>query len=630
MKKINLILGALVCLFAFSACTDEVDYTPATAESAKGVYFPSTLPSQIDLTTDGTTFDVQICRTDTVGEETVALQVETSDTANIFTIPSSVTFVDGQSSANITIAYDAEKLGYNYLDVTLSVAVESASAYGGNTYAFTAGIPEPWESLGMATFTDAFFFYDTYQVEVQQNKLNPYQFRLVKPYHEALEVDDNGYWGGPWENTSEYMNFNILQPGETLGEVAITEEDLVYFAPFNTGWNNPSYGAEVMLYHPAHFSSLASEENFTYNYVVSYQENGLPAVVQLAPMYYMDGVGGWNKSQEDGWVTIVFPGVVIKDYSVGIDYSGRFTDPSDNVYADFAVTKGADASVVKVGMALSEDPNAVLSGILDGSIESVEVAESGTVRFAIGEPGVYTAVAISYDAEGNPQEANYAQFEYTAAGAPVWNSLGMAQYSEAFISCLFTDVPTVTYEVEIQEQDGAPGVYRLVNPYGAAYPYNEAGDWDSSKDYYLEINAADPEGVYIPSQNLGFDWGYGFFYASSSAGYYLEQGAPFDQIKSAGLCGTLVDGVITFPTQTLLVTAESLDGWYSANYSLNDANEVIEGSGDFKVVLPSAASKSSKSVKSFTKQVVNKSKVGGQKLSRQAKMRFVDFTSAVK
>ena len=589
-------------MFAFSACTEEVEYTPATPD--KGVYFPSTLPAQVNLNKEDSVFNVQIVRTDSDGEQTIALIAETSDTTGIFTFPETVTFADGAKDAIITITYDAEKLGYNFIDITLSVDPAIASAYGGNAYVFSAGIPEPWKSLGNATFNDAFFFYDTYQVEVQQNELNPAQFRLVKPFHEALEVDDDGYWEGPWENTDEYLYFSILQKNSTFAGVNITMDNLVYFEPFNTGWNNPTYNAEVQLLHPAHFSSLATEDKWTFNAVQSYQENGLPAVVQLAPMYYMDGVGGWNHTQEDGYVTIVFPGVVIKDYSVGIEYIGRFTDAKDNVSAEFAVTKGKDAASVMVAMAPVKTPEEVLEKMLGGEIEPVELTESGSVRLAMKEPGVYTAIAVTLDEEGFMQNADYTSFEYAAAGGPVWNSLGMATYTDDFIASLFNGVEPVSYNVEIQENADNPGLYRLVNPYGAAFPYNEDGDWDASNDYYLEINAQDPQGVYIETQELGFDWGYGMFSASSYAYQYLAN-YDLETIKEAGYCGTLVDGVITFPTKTLLITATGLDGFYYANQN-----------GAFKVELPSA-SKSSKSVKAMTSRMrADKKSLSGKRLKK--------------
>ena len=230
MKKINLIFGALVCLFAFSACTEEVEYTPATPD--KGVYFPSTLPTQVNLSMEDSVFNVQILRTDTVGEQTIALQVETTDEAGVFTFPETVTFADGAQAADITIAYDAEKLGYNFEDITLSVDPTLASAYGGNAYAFSAGIPEPWKSLGNATFSDAFFFYDTYQVEVQQNELNPAQFRLVKPFHEALKVDDDGVEIDKIVDISTDLSFveNLVNKFNDLNLSIIHFRDAVYDA----------------------------------------------------------------------------------------------------------------------------------------------------------------------------------------------------------------------------------------------------------------------------------------------------------------------------------------------------------------------------------------------------------------
>ena len=606
MKKINLILGALVCLFAFSACTEEVEYTPATPDS--GVYFPSTLPGQVNLTTDGTSFDVQITRTDTVGALEVALQAVTSDTTGIFTFPQTVTFADGAAVANINIAYDAEKLGYNFYDITLSVDPAVASSYGGNAYAFTAGIPEPWKSLGYATFSDTYFFVDSYKVEIQQNELNPAQFRLVKPYHEGFEVDDDGYWGGPWEKTDEYMNLTLLKPGDALGDAQITKEGLVYFAPFCTGWNNPSYNDIVNVYHPVTFTKYQDEQYFTYSKVVSYQENGLPAIIQLAPFYYMDNTGGWDKSQQDGMITIVFPGVVIKDYSVGIEYAGRFTDPNEKSFADVNVYMGADVASVQVGMAATEDPQAVLSGILGGSIETVELTEAGSARFALDAPGKYTAVAISFDAEGNAQEASYTQFEYVVNAADPnegWKVLGMAKYTDDFMASLFNGVEPVAYNVELQENEEQAGLYRLVNPYGEAYPYNEPGDWDPSKNYYIEINAVDPAGVYIETQEIGSDWGYGMFSVSSACAQYLANGNTLEAIKGAGFCGTLNEGVITFPVKALLVTATQLDGWYYANQN-----------GAFRLEFPSAT-KSSKSVKATTNKVrADKKNIAGQRLKK--------------
>lgn len=613
MKKINLILGALACLFAFSACTEEVEYTPATPDS--GVYFPSTLPSKVDLTTDKTSFDVYLYRTDSVGEQTLALQAATSDETGIYTFPETATFADGAKTAKITIEYDLTKMSYDqFTDITLSVDKSLTSAYGGNEYAFTAGIPAPFKSLGKGKYSDSYLLAYEYDVEIQQSVLEPTMFRIVKPYHEGMNTE----WGGVSEVTEEYLYVYLLQPGESVYDITITEKDLVYFDLFNTGIGHPSYdNTPIQIAHPALFQGM-TEADFMWNKVKSYQENGLPAQIQLAPLYYMAGVGGIPYYDEDDMITITFPGVKISDYSVGISYTGRFTDPKNKVSADLNVTMGADVASVKVAMAITDNPQTVVTGILDGSIEAVEITEAGTVRMAMKDAGKYAAVAISFDAEGNPQKAAAVQFVYEEATNSAWKSLGKAQYTDGFISSVFT-VPVETYEVEVQANQDKPGLYRLVNPYGAAFPLNEPGDWDAANDYYLEINAQDPQGVYIETQQLGCDWGYGMFSGSSIAAQYLAGGNSLEAIKNAGYCGTLVDGVITFPTQGLLLCAEvaPLDGWFYANVQYNDAGEPLANSGTFKVVLP-GTSKSSKSVKAVVNHAkVDKKNVSGKKLTKK-------------
>lgn len=184
---------------------------------------------------------------------------------------------------------------------------------------------------------------------------------------------------------------------------------------------------------------------------------------------------------------------------------------------------------------------------------------------------------------------------------PEWISLGYALYTEDIMASMFA-IENLTYKVEVQQHIDDAGRYRLVNPYGEVYPYNVPGDWDASKDYYIEINAQDPQGVYIEQQALGLDWGYGMAYIYSMAADYLAAGNPLEAIKAAGYCGTLQNGVITFPAKTLLTTMESESSWYYANIH-----------GAFKVVLPSAQN-STMSVKSvINKQGADKKTFLGEK-----------------
>lgn len=201
------------------------------------------------------------------------------------------------------------------------------------------------------------------------------------------------------------------------------------------------------------------------------------------------------------------------------------------------------------------------------------------ITYSLDELGYdnYSNVSISLADESNSTPYGPSSLTFSIGIPAPWTSLGMATFVEDFLTTFFS-VENVPYEVEIQESDLYEGLYRLVNPFGKAYPYNAEGDWDTSKDYYLEINATDPDGVYITTQESGMNWGYGNFFFSSYAGYYIEQaGWSVDQIKAEGYAGSLKDGVITFPVGTLLVGMTDYNGGALYNANLN---------GAFKVALP--------------------------------------------
>lgn len=576
MNKIKNILSAMLLLalpLAFTACGDDVEYSPADKPVNAQVYFPTTNGATVDLSKDKTSFDVTLMRAKT--DEAITVPITVTGGGSFFTIPTSVSFAQGVDKAVLSISYNPESLEYDaYSEIKLTIGDESATTpYGMAQYVFKAGIPAPWTSLGKATFSDAFLFANKYSVELQRNDLNPSLYRLVDPYSEGLTKESFTSNG----DQSLYVEFTLLKPGDKIGDVTITMEDLVYFPYYCTGFFNTSndYNTNVDAHHPSDFSSLNSEAAWTFNRVLQYQADGTPAGVQLAPYYYMNGHGGWNNTQADGIITIIFPGASLKDYTINVEYKGRFTNVGGDNYAVADIQLGADVENAKVVMVEGNDIQAAINGILDGSLKGIEVSQSGSVNIPSTANGLCSIVAVGYG-EGESQEVAYTSFEFSA-GTDRWMSLGTALYTEDLMTTLYK-VDNPTYEVEIQENSENPGVYRLVNPYGEAYPYNESGDWDDSQNHYLVINAQDPEGVFIDQQKMGLNWGDGALIISSLAANYLGQGATLEEVKAKGVCGSLTDGVITFPVKSLLCTLESETSFYYGNIN-----------GAFKVVLPEAA-----------------------------------------
>ena len=205
-----------------------------------------------------------------------------------------------------------------------------------------AAASEDWRALGMASFIDSFSFNGTYQVELQQYTPNPRWFRLVQPYTQAFYNEGWDVNGTP----AEYLEFKLLKEGDSLFVYkdsvwvyeAITHDSLVWFRDCCTGYygefNNSTDTLTDNIYitHPGGWSRWGNQESILHNRVLSYQENGYPDVIQLAPYYWIPKLGGWNYTQEDSIVLIKFPVVKTEqeqspeshNYTITVDTPGTF------------------------------------------------------------------------------------------------------------------------------------------------------------------------------------------------------------------------------------------------------------------------------------------------------------------
>lgn len=267
-----------------------------------------------------------------------------------------------------------------------------------------------------------------------------------------------------------------------------------------------------------------------------------------------------------------------------------------NAQVYFSNTTAKD---VKLTMEDTELNVAICRANTIGNLD-VQLVVSGTelmtapssVKFADGDSVANIKVTfdpqtIGYD---NPQTLNIALadstmgtpygesvFSLTAMIPSPWTSLGMATVVDDIMTVGW-GIPFTPFPVEIQENDLTPGLYRLVNPWTSSYPWNEPGDYDDSKNYYLEIHAEDPDAVWFGRTEMGLDWGYGMISTWSIADYYVQNGTDPELVKEKGFYGTLKDGEITFPAQGILFNMPQHpqgDNWYLAN-----------GSGMFSILLP--------------------------------------------
>lgn len=389
MKLFKYTLMALALAGAMVSCSDDDDYT--VAPQSAGAYFPNTNASSYRLTLDGSTFSVPVMRTDASGAATY--NITSSADAQYFTVPSTVSFVDGQNSADLIIAYDADALGYdNSQSISLSLAEADANQYGKYTYSFTAIIPSPWTSLGMATMTEdfltTFFAIDptTYQVEIQENDLTPGYYRLVNP----LTTPNYPYYSPGDEEDPDgtgYIYLDASNPDEVFMPISDTNCNWTYGLISLMSFNY-YYMQKGMDTDPSLWGTLADG-------IISFPKES--CLIQM-----IDYSTGWYPSNVNGAFKVYMPGVPVKDYATAIEYSGLFMDANTQGYsAVMNVSVGSDVESAKVGMMLTRSETDVLEAMEAGGIDTYDFAagENQTAYIPLAEAGYYTAVIVAYDGD---------------------------------------------------------------------------------------------------------------------------------------------------------------------------------------------------------------------------------------
>lgn len=201
---------------------------------------------------------------------------------------------------------------------------------------------------------------------------------------------------------------------------------------------------------------------------------------------------------------------------------------------------------------------------------------------AAAKYGSYTGGTIAISGSGIDNTYGLSSYTFTA-GATEWadfaENKSVGSYREDMIAQGF-GLKNVVYNVKMQKSIVNKGMYRMVNVYGKAYPYNEDGDYDTSKDYYWVINATDPDHVYFETYNSEMNWSnYGQFTFTSLVAYFLSKGKTLDEVKQAHpeYFGTLKNGIITMPAQSMMFSMSKYNNgaWLTGN-----------GNGMLAVALP--------------------------------------------
>ena len=407
-----------------AACTQVEEYQPGDpdVEGCYGVFFPEQEASEsleIDPA-DPCEIEVTVARKLTEGAIQVPYEI-VNNTDDIFKA-TPIEFEDGQAETTFTVSFDGAKEGEPYSCEIHVTDPQYASKYSSGSSYFTINVTRvKWENIGKVQYTDNFFgFEKPYEVGIEQSQSNKNQFRLLNPYKAAY--DQGATYLLDAGQSDDYLTFEVMTKGEEYNGFTCPSDDLVIFDAYNTGTiYNPTYPVAIMLVHPSNMTNTTTD-NWSFSKVVEYQEPDgegaiLPGKVQLAPWFYMNGVGGYDLSAEDDVITIIFPGYEVIDATLKLT-AGVATDGSLPV----KFTLGEDVTSVKYAVYEGELSNSAVTEKVEAIDEGTEtdvrtVEESGSISLSdLGETGVYTLVAVGYDKAGEMLASTSLVLSYLAAG----------------------------------------------------------------------------------------------------------------------------------------------------------------------------------------------------------------------
>ena len=427
MKSLKIFfLTALVAVAAlFTACTKDQNWSAGEQVPGAQVYFADGVATNVTVEAETSSFEVTVMRGNV--DEAVTVPVKTTfggDYAELFTVPSNVSFGAGKDTAKITVSFDRAALtdGETY---SFTFAVNDAGAvtpYGYDKQTWTLSVPEPYVYIGQGFIREdiiaTMFSIDNieWEVEVYENTNNPGFIYLKNAYTSAFPYNEPG----DYVEEDVYFTINISDPDK----VVIPTQTL------GCDWNPTDYGE---------FFVGTMEYGTLKNGVITFPVKGLA----VGMMIYTEGQFGWYANSK-GMFRVVLPGAVLTDYSLDVAYGG-FRVAADNatVYPIARAAYGADVAEIQYAFvpgditADAEALAAALAGIEDGSVKSNKVAVSTSVNaegeeinemtFEGVEPvesGVYSVVAIPYGADGA------AQYETMACASFYVQGVGAAETPE--------------------------------------------------------------------------------------------------------------------------------------------------------------------------------------------------------
>ena len=549
IKKLLYFLAVAGTTMFASSCTDDLEYTPAGQPSGQQVYFAVDLAETINLEENSSSVTIPVSRV--VTDEAASFSIFATEESGLFTIPSTVDFAAGESTANLVITYTYSALTQDQAySCTLTIGdTENTSPYGMTSYEFSLIAPSPWTSLGEGTLTDdvitAAFDIENqvFTVEIQESDNTPGMYRIVDPYIDnlySLRASESG-------SSSNYSCYLVID---------CTNPDAVTIAKQNMGILGTDLGD---------FQMESTSPGTLVNGVITFPKGG----IELS----FTGYQGAFQANKSGLFKVVLPGASdVAAPAVTVAYKGSFIDAASNksnAVLDFTLNETATSykfAVVEGNIAKNEAALTETAGkIVDGSLESTEGTASGSVLYPLAVSGTFTVVAVPFNAESDAGAAAAAAFIYSADGAPDIVQVQTGDYS-IMVDVLVDDYNDYTCPLTLKAGDGF-NEFVLDGLFGFT-DYAFIGEYDPTT---LTITF---DGTVLGMEDMGPRWGYGIAYVDETQSeiYTIMSNEADDPcVISVNEDGTLK----AFTTSLQLVGFSAADGKITRMYEQIEANTPI-------------------------------------------------------
>lgn len=598
MKLFKYTALVLALLAGFTSCNDDDAYAPG--EASDGVYFPTDDALEVNLDRNLDYFEVIVSR---LGQTAAATYQLTGDAdPEVFTLPTSVTFAEGEKSTKVKVGYTGANMAMDKAyPVKLAFAPGTLiSTYGYESLEMAVTYPAPWKTIGKGMYRDVFIlaltklsqqedFNPTWECELQQHEIDPLRFRWKSPYGKEFAKFCAANGVGELE-ASEYDSkeqYNIEFLCDESGYVVIPLQS-TGFQFFSDGVANvcnaagldyPTNDYQTIIAHEPEKCGTARWGIAKVKDEETGEETEINTILNVfaVPKTCLVNIEGSDDLYIGGngnqWVR---EGVEIKDYDISIKYDGVLTAPTEVTYAHASINIGEDIAKATAGMLYVADLEegteletaiqAVRSGAVPG--KELEEKKNPEVLFAFEGSGKYAIAVIAYNEDGEEVATQAAAIDIIDNSAPKeWKTIGTGVYTDMYILPLFGK-RDCSWELQVQQNTEDPTLFRYVHPYGTAFKEvfeqnfsDKLGPdmYDSSNVMYLNFIVKDNL-VAVPVQSTGVNLleDQGVLSAGNLAGIYYPDWS-FEEILSHPQLGQNCFSIPAFSGEKLVSVTQPAD-----------------------------------------------------------------------